>query len=36
VRLEAGVDRQTNEHTVTFSDLTVLDDHQEEHASCKN
>jgi len=35
LRLEAGVDKPTNQHAVAFSALTLLVGHQEEHPACK-
>jgi len=32
---EAGVDKQTNQHPIAFSALTLLVGRQEEHPACK-
>jgi len=35
LRLQAVVDKPTNQHPVAFSALTLLVGHQEEHLTCK-
>jgi len=36
LRLEAGVDKPTDQHPIAFSALMLLVGHQEEHLACKN
>jgi len=36
LRLEAGVDKPTNQHPIAFGTLALLVGHQEERPACKN